>query len=77
MTVFQPVVGRVVPTYRVLAGGFVYVGSVRLDDQDERRWVARTLGSERTAGRLRRFETREQAALWLAEREPAPVRRSA
>jgi hypothetical protein len=77
MTVFQPIIGRAVPTYRVLAGGFVFVGTVRLDDADQR-WVARTLGSERSAACLRRFETKEQAASWLAEREQAPsARRSA
>jgi hypothetical protein len=66
-----PMPGRLA-TYRVVIPHVdIVVGFVRLD-VCARKWIARTCGSEKTAAQIRRFETREQAASWLREREPAP-----
>ena len=59
-------------TFRVLLGGEVLVGWIRLDEV-KRRWVARDLGTERRAASIRRFGDKDLAVKWLAAREPAPA----
>jgi hypothetical protein len=62
-------------TWRVLAGGLVHVGEIRLDrgscraKRQEMRWVARSV-----SGSIRRFVDKFAAVSWLVEREPDPGR---
>lgn len=71
--VCQPMPGRL-STWRVLAadGIEITLGFIRLADG---MWIARTMGSEKSAACLRRFSVEDKAAavLWLQEREPAPA----
>jgi hypothetical protein len=60
-------------TYEVTAGlpdALHVIGYVRWSDDDV--WIARTLGSERTAASIRTFADRIKAATWLLMR-PAGV----
>lgn len=57
-----------IDTFRVLAGGFVHVGWIRLSRGTEMRWVARAID-----GSVRRFCDRVAAVSWLIAREPAPA----
>lgn len=56
-----------IDTFRVLAGGLVHVGWIRLSRGTEMRWVAR-----HPTGLIRRFTDKVAAVAWLIEREPAP-----
>lgn len=69
----QPVPGRLV-TYRVVVAGDLTLGSISLDVSAQK-WIARTLGNEKSAACLRRFPKKGDAIQWLQEREAAPAER--
>ncbi len=69
--VCQPMPGRLA-TYRVVVADDLTLGFIRLDVTDQK-WIARTIGSERAAACLRRFDDRAEAIGWLQQLEPAPA----
>ena len=62
-----------IDTYRIEAGGLVHVGWIRLSRGKEMRWVARGLGTERSAAAVRELTDKLAAVTWLCEREPVPA----
>jgi hypothetical protein len=67
-TTLEPIPGAVVPTFRVLAGGFASVGWIREDVADGY-WVARHFNTGRHPATIRRFTEKAAAVRWLVKCE--------
>ena len=66
------VVPGTIDTFKVLAGGLVPVGFIRLSRGKQMRWVARGLGPTRSAATVREFTDKSAAVAWLIKCEPDP-----